>query len=306
MRKEVVIETRELTIRFGSFTAVDRLTLAIRRGCIFGFLGPNGSGKSTTIRMLCGILQPTSGSCFVLGYDVASEAEKVKQRIGYMSQKFSLYPDLTVQENLEFYAGLYSVPHAQRQERIAEMLAMAGLEEQQDVMTGALSTGVRQRLSLGCAILHRPEIVFLDEPTSGVDPKSRRLFWEIIYRLAGNGTTVLITTHFMDEAEHCDEVGFINGGVLAANGTPEQLKSSIAYTLVNIPAADSIALLERLRSEGLSLFDAYTFGSNLRLLLKQEQLCCLKGLVYEILTPSMEDVFAYYVRLQRRREEGLC
>lgn len=306
MNEDIVIAARELTVRFGSFTAVDRLTLAIKRGCIFGFLGPNGSGKSTTIRVLCGILPAAGGSCRVLGHDIAREAEAVKQRIGYMSQKFSLYPDLTVRENLEFYAGLYSVPREARQERIGEMLALAGLAAQQDVMTGALSAGVRQRLALGCAILHRPEIVFLDEPTSGVDPKSRRLFWNIIYELAGRGTTILITTHFMDEAEHCEQVGFISGGVLAASGTPEDLKAGIPYALASIAAEDSIALLQELRQRRLPLFDAYACGASLRLLLKEKDLHCLEGLAYELRTPSMEDVFAYHVRLQRQKEASLC
>ncbi|MDF2569944.1 MAG: ybhF 1, partial [Sporomusa sp.] len=211
------IETENLTRIFGDFVAVNQVNLKIPQGSIYGFLGPNGSGKSTTIRMLCGILTPTSGNGQILGLDLATKGEAIKEKIGYMSQKFSLYDDLTVSENLEFYAGLYSLHGFQRQERIETMLVMAGLTERRHEMTANLAGGWKQRLALGCSILHNPPLLFLDEPTGGVDPKSRRMFWDIIYKLAYQGTTVMVTTHFMDEAEHCDAIGFIYEGNLIAD-----------------------------------------------------------------------------------------
>lgn len=296
------VETKELTCRFGDFIAVDRLNLRIERGQIYGFLGPNGSGKSTTIRMLCGILSPTSGEGRVLGCDIVKEAEAIKQRIGYMSQKFSLYPDLTVRENLDFYAGLYGLGGAEKAARIAEMLRMADLESRQNAPVAALAGGFRQRLALGCAILHRPEMLFLDEPTGGVDPRARRMFWQIIYALADAGTTVLVTTHFMDEAEHCDAVGFLYSGKFVASGSPDALKDSIEETLVSIACADAAETLAELRAARLPLGDAYICGKALRLLLKQETLPLLSRWSPQIARPSMEDVFAYYVRKQREGE----
>ncbi len=215
-----------LTKRFGEFTAVDRVSLIVPRGQIFGFLGPNGAGKSTTIRMLCGILPPTSGEGQVAGFDIATEPERIKENIGYMSQRFSLYEDLTVEENIAFYAGVYRLPPAKRQERTEWVIEMAGLTERRRSNAGELSGGWRQRLALGCAILHEPPIVFLDEPTSGVDPLSRRKFWELIYTLAEGGVTVFVTTHYMDEAEYCDRLALIYRGELVAVGTPEELKRS--------------------------------------------------------------------------------
>ncbi len=296
------IETQELTCRFGTFTAVDRLSLRIAPGIIYGFLGPNGSGKSTTIRMLCGILTPTSGTGHVLGFDICREAEKIKQHIGYMSQKFSLYPDLTVQENLEFYAGLYSLTGSRKQERIGDMLHLANLTEQRSVLTSALSGGVRQRLALGCAILHQPEILFLDEPTGGVDPLSRRLFWDILYDLAAKGTTILVTTHFMDEAEHCHEAGFIYNSRLTVSGTPDALKKKVAGRLFTLESEDSLALLEKLQPLADFYEDAYIFGRELRLLLKTREIpACLQkfGNIHP-LPPAMEDVFIYHVKRNRK------
>lgn len=224
---EYAVTTSELTRTFGDFVAVDRLSLAIRRGEIFGFLGPNGAGKSTAIRMLCGILEPTSGTGAVLGYDLYRETEQIKQRIGYMSQKFSLYEDLTVRENLQFYAGLYSVPQREIRNRVREMTAMAGLAGREEELTANLAGGWKQRLALGCAIISRPAIVFLDEPTSGVSPTSRRMFFNIIQGLAAAGTTVMVTTHFMDEAEYCDKIAFISAGKLMAVDTPDNLKQNV-------------------------------------------------------------------------------
>ena len=219
----LAVETHRLTRKFGDFVAVNEVSLSIRPGTIYGFLGPNGSGKSTTIRMLCGILSPTAGGGAILGMDLATQGEQIKQSIGYMSQKFSLYDDLTVLENLEFYAGLYSISWSRRAQRIAAMLDMARLDERRNELAANLSGGWKQRLALGCSILHEPPILFLDEPTGGVDPKSRRLFWDIIYDLAAQGTTVMVTTHFMDEAEHCDKIGFIYEGSLIADDTPGNL-----------------------------------------------------------------------------------
>src|SRR5512133_357526 len=221
---EPAVVLDHLTKRFDAFTAVDAISLAVPRGQIFGFLGPNGAGKSTTIRMLCGILAPTSGSGTVAGFDIASQPERIKENIGYMSQRFSLYEDLTVEENIAFYGGVYRIPPARLKERAAWVIRMAGLTERRGSLAGALSGGWRQRLALGCAILHEPAIVFLDEPTSGVDPLSRRTFWELIRSLAAGGVTVFVTTHYMDEAEYCDRLALIYRGELVAIGTPLELK----------------------------------------------------------------------------------
>src|SRR5512135_869296 len=221
---EIAVSVRDLERRFGSFVAVNRVSFDVARGEVFGFLGPNGAGKSTTIRMLCGLLAPTSGTGTVHGLDVRTQAEEIKAHIGYMSQKFSLYEDLTVEENLDFYAGIYGIPRARQAERKAWALRMAGLEEHRSSLTAILPTGWRQRLSLGCAVLHEPPIVFLDEPTSGVDPMSRRNFWEMIGELSSRGITVFVTTHYMDEAEHCDELALIYRGRVVATGSPAALK----------------------------------------------------------------------------------
>jgi len=219
----VAIQCEQLTKRFGQRVAVNSLTLSVPKGSIYGFLGPNGSGKSTTIRMLCGLLTPTSGTGTVLGYDVMTQSEEIKQRIGYMSQKFSLYEDLTVEENLDFYAGVYQLGSSQRKQRKAELIEMAGLKGRDKQLAGSLSGGWKQRLALSCALLHNPELLILDEPTAGVDPVSRRIFWDVIHELAKQGITVLVTTHYMDEAQTCDWIGFIFFGNLLAQGTPQEL-----------------------------------------------------------------------------------
>ncbi|MGE4588576.1 MAG: ABC transporter ATP-binding protein [Acidaminococcaceae bacterium] len=294
------LELNNLTRRFGDFVAVNNVSLQIKQGSIYGFLGPNGSGKSTTIRMLCGLLEPTSGSGKVLGLDIAKDSEALKQKIGYMSQKFSLYDDLSVIENLKFYGGLYSLSTEQMKKRIGEMLVLSGLEKRQQELVANLSGGWKQRLALACSILHNPPILFLDEPTGGVDPVSRRMFWEIIYDLSLQGTTVMVTTHFMDEAEHCDEIGFIFEGNLIASDTPDNLKKIIPGTLVEIPAPSPMELLETLEKSSVEYLDIYPAGASLHVLLKSNDISPLSGYVYEIISPSLEDVFVYLVKSYRK------
>jgi ABC-2 type transport system ATP-binding protein len=295
------VETRDLTRTFGAFIAVDRISLKIRQGGIYGFLGPNGSGKSTTIRMLCGIIEPSAGSGRVMGLDIVGQSEQIKAQIGYMSQKFSLYDDLTVRENLEFYAGLYSLPSNVKNERIAEMIRMAGLTGRENELTANLSGGWKQRLALGSSILHRPQILFLDEPTGGVDPKSRRMFWGIIYDLAAAGTTVMVTTHFMDEAEHCDEIGFIFEGRLIASDTPSGLKKSIPGRLLQIPSADPLGLMAEIARQGLPMLDAYAQGAAVHLRVAEMDLGKYEKLQGKLIQPSLEDVFVHFVK-QKRQE----
>jgi len=220
---DYAICVENLTKRFGTFTAVDNISFSIPIGTIFGFLGPNGSGKSTTIRMLCGVLHPTSGSALIMGMDVTKETEAVRQSLGYMSQRFSLYEDLTVEENLDFYAGVYGLSKKVTAERKKELIAMANLTGKEKSLAGTLSGGWKQRLALGCALIHKPKLLILDEPTAGVDPVSRRVFWEIIHELAKQGITILVTTHYMDEAESCDTVGFILDGKLINIASPQEL-----------------------------------------------------------------------------------
>ncbi len=294
------LELNNLTRRFGDFVAVNNVSLQIKQGAIYGFLGPNGSGKSTTIRMLCGLLEPTSGSGKVLGLDIAKDSEALKQKIGYMSQKFSLYDDLSVIENLRFYGGLYSLSSEQMKKRIDEMLVLSGLEKRQQELVANLSGGWKQRLALACSILHNPPILFLDEPTGGVDPVSRRMFWEIIYDLSLQGTTVMVTTHFMDEAEHCDEIGFISEGNLIASDTPDNLKKIIPGTLVEIPTPSPMELLETLEESAVEYLDIYPAGASLHVLLKSNNTSPLSGYAYEIISPSLEDVFVYLVKSYRR------
>ncbi|BAF59696.1 MAG: ABC transporter ATP-binding protein [Pelotomaculum sp.] len=302
---EDAVSTYELTKVFGSFTAVDRLSISIRRGEIYGFLGPNGSGKSTTIRMLCGILEPTAGSGRVLGYDLVREAEKIKRRIGYMSQKFSLYEDLTVYENLDFYAGLYGLPHRERKKRIAEMIDMALLTGREKELAVNLSSGFKQRLALGCAIISRPAILFLDEPTSGVSPTGRRGFFKIIQRLAAEGTTVIVTTHFMDEAERCYRVAFLSEGRLIAQDTPDNLKNNViegCLVELDFPGAmERIAEIERLPY----VRECSIHGPLLHVLLESERLAEALGRHtggrIKIIRPSLEDVFVFLARKKRRQ-----
>ncbi|RII25790.1 MAG: multidrug ABC transporter ATP-binding protein [Geobacter sp.] len=310
---DYAVTLTDLSKQFGDFVAVDRLNLNVKRGEIFGFLGPNGAGKSTTIRMLCGILPPTSGSGTVAGFDIGRDAEKIKKNIGYMSQKFSLYDDLTVEENIDFYSGIYRIPDAKKRERKEWVIGMAGLGEHRRSGTAILSGGWKQRLALGCAILHEPPIIFLDEPTSGVDPISRRNFWDLIYHLAGQGVTVFVTTHYMDEAEYCDRLGLIYRGELIALGTPEELKTremreEIVEVFCDRPQ-DAMGLIEELPG----VRHAALFGRGLHVVVEQAEGAIptierkLKDAGYpsveaERIIPSLEDVFVSLIEARDRRE----
>ena len=296
MEKNAVV-TDKLSRKFGNAIAVNEISMSIKQGSIYGFLGPNGSGKSTTIRMLCGILEPTSGSGQVLGLDIVQESEAVKSKIGYMSQKFGLYEDLTILENLQFYAGLYNLSRTEKGQRIEEMLEMAGLAARQKQMAGSLSGGWKQRLALGCAIIHKPAMVFLDEPTGGVDPLSRRLFWDIIYQLTSAGTTFMVSTHFMDEAEHCDKLGFIYEGKMIATGTPAQLKATIPGKMLTITTETPMKLLTQVRELKMPFNDAYVCGASLRLLVDDGQEDQFAQFSAEVMSPTLEDVFVHYSKL---------
>jgi ABC-2 type transport system ATP-binding protein len=299
---EISIDVRELTKVFGRFTAVDHVTFSVRRGDIFGFLGANGAGKSTTIRMLCGLLGPTSGSASVGGFDVARESDRVKARIGYMSQKFSLYEDLTVEENIEFFGGVYGVGGGRIRDKMPGVLEMAGLKGRERSLARELSVGWRQRLALGCALLHEPEIVFLDEPTGGVDPVSRRNFWELINRLSGEGVTVFVTTHYLDEAEYCNDIRLIHAGRIVAAGSPGELKRTyIRNPILEVDADRVVDAMELLQGEAwvieTSIFGAYLHVSVADETEGRERVkAALSSAGIEVrrmdrIMPSLEDVF---------------
>ncbi len=296
------IEVRDLTRTFGAFKAVDRLSFDVQPGEVFGFLGANGAGKSTTIRMLCGLLRPTSGSAMVGGIDVARDPEAVKRRIGYMSQRFSLYEQLTVDQNIEFFGGIYGLRGSAFEARRQFVLEMAGLEGREDTKTSDLAGGWRQRLALGCAVLHQPPIVFLDEPTGGVDPLSRRRFWDLIGELSRQGVTVLVTTHYLDEAEHCHRIAIIHAGKLAALGTASTLKDRFAdRPIIEVHASDPVTAstaLERLPEvEKTSLFGTAVHAvlrSGVTDLDSLKQALARSGQTVTSATrvaPSLEDVF---------------
>lgn len=299
---EYAVIVEDLEKRYGSFAAVDKVSFRVKRGEIFGFLGPNGAGKSTTIRMLCGIIIPTAGKAQVIGFDVFSQAENIKAHIGYMSQKFSLYEDLTVEENIDFYSGIYRIPADWKQERKEWVIKMAGLEEQRTSFTSALAGGWRRRLALGCALLHKPQVIFLDEPTSGVDPISRRKFWDLIYQLAGEGVTVFVTTHYMDEAEYCDRLAMIYRGELVAIGTPDELKRDyMTAKIIHLECIDPFAMLKEVKNIPV-VQEAALFGRGLHLAVEDAQAALpvidtylrQKNLEYiklEEIRPSLEDVF---------------
>lgn len=253
------VAVKGLTRAFGKFKAVDNIDLNVARGEVFGFLGPNGAGKSTTIRMLCGLLVPTDGEGTVGGFDIMRQSEEIKKNIGYMSQKFSLYDDLTIEENIDFFSGIYGVPDEKKKERMEWVLDMAGIADMRRAITRTMASGFKQRLALGCAVIHEPPIIFLDEPTSGVDPISRRRFWNLIYDMSSRGTTVFVTTHYLDEAEYCDRLALIYRGKIIAEGRPDVMKKEYMHKeILEISAAPVIEALDILGRQG---FDSALFGS---------------------------------------------
>jgi ABC-2 type transport system ATP-binding protein len=300
------VETDRLTKRFDSFVAVDSLTLSVGAGEVFGFLGSNGAGKSTAIRMLCGLLAPTSGSARVLGIDVAREPERVKRAIGYMSQRFSLYEDLTVRQNLRFFGGVYRLAGTARAGREAWAVAMAGLAGMEDRLTRTLPGGWKQRLALACAVLHRPRVLFLDEPTGGVDPLSRRRFWSLIDGMADEGVTVFVTTHYLDEAEHCHRLALMHAGRLVALGTVSELKEVFAgRAVLEVACPRVMEALERLSREGWVL-ETSIFGERLHLVVDDPAFGRRRALevleehgnvpaAVERIAPSLEDVFIHHI-----------
>ena len=302
----IAVKVENLVRTFGDFTAVDRISLEVSKGEIFGFLGPNGAGKSTTIRMLCGLLLPTSGSGRVGNFDIITQSEEIKQNIGYMSQKFSLYDDLTVEENIGFYSGIYSVPEEKKDERKARVLDMAGLTDRKSALTRSLPGGIKQRLALGCAILHEPQILFLDEPTSGVDPISRRNFWDLIHTMSGNGTTIFVTTHYMDEADYCNRLALIYRGRIIAKGTPDDLRRDfMTRDVLEIEAEPLVAAMEALGQHGI---ETAIFGSVLHVTVENAKQAIplirkilagsniAAGSVMKIV-PSLEDVFVTLIEV---------
>ncbi len=303
---DYAIEVHNLTKRFGSFTAVNGVSFHVKRGEVFGFLGANGAGKSTTMRMLCGLLQPTSGTALVGGYDIREQTEDVKRTIGYMSQRFSLYDDLTVEQNIRFYGGVYGLRNSRLNERMEWVLKMADLKGREQSLTKTLSGGWKQRLALGCAILHQPRIVFLDEPTGGVDPISRRNFWDLIGKLSSEGVTVLVTTHFLDEAEYCNDIILINAGKLIAGGSPVELKTQhIKHPILEVAGLEKkvVDALEVISDKPWAI-ETSVFGTALHVMVENERdgRRLIQQALAEIglepksihrIVPSLEDVFLY-------------
>ena len=306
MSGEPEVAVQELTRRFGAFTAVDKVSFEVPRGEVFGFLGPNGAGKTTTIKMLTGLLKPTSGSGRVAGFDLLRDTEEIKRRIGYMSQQFSLYGDLTVEENIEFFAHLYSVPRERRAARREAVLEMADLKEGGERLTRELSLGWKQRLALGTAVLHEPPILFLDEPTSGVDPISRRAFWDLIYDLAGRGTTVFVSTHYMEEAEYCNRLALMNRGRIIALDRPAGLRAAMPAPLLEIETPDGPGAVEAL-AKAPGVIDAGLHGRLVHVLVQDAEAAraalpkalAARGITVgsvHAVEPSLEDVFVALVR----------
>ncbi len=307
------VTLRDLERRFGDFVAVNRISLDVRRGEIFGFLGPNGAGKSTTIRMLCGLLEPSGGQGTVAGHDIRTQREEIKRCIGYMSQKFSLYDDLTVEENIDFFSGIYQIPRERKVLRKTWVLDMAHLQAHRHTLTGLLPGGWKQRLSLGCALLHEPQVLFLDEPTSGVDPLTRRSFWDLIYELAGQGVTVFVTTHYMEEAEYCHRLALIYRGELVALGTPGEMKGSLMtdqvlrvtcdrpHEALAVAAAVAGVRDAALFSQDIHLMtaDAEALAPHLRQALEEAG---FKVGNLERIDPSLEDVFVSLIEARDRAD----
>jgi ABC-2 type transport system ATP-binding protein len=306
------VEVNDLVKTFGSFVAVDHISFQVHRGEVFGFLGPNGAGKSTTIRMLCGLLRPTSGQGHVESLDVMTQSEEIKEIIGYMSQKFSLYEDLTVEENIDFYSGIYKIPSAKAKERKDWVLEMAGLAERRTSLTRTLATGWKQRLALGCAIINEPPVLFLDEPTSGVDPISRRQFWDLIYTLSGRGVTVFVTTHYMDEAENCHRLALIHRGRLTAMGSPQELRKRVmdqaVLALVGPKVLEWMDGLEKLEpcvevavfgnALHITVDDVGEATREIRRFLANRS---IREFHLERIEPSLEDVFVSFIRREERK-----
>jgi ABC-2 type transport system ATP-binding protein len=302
----LAIDAKDLTKRFGEFTAVDSISFNVNSGEIFGFLGANGSGKSTTIRMLCGLLQSTSGTASVAGYDINKQPDDIKKNIGYMSQKFSLYDDLTCTENIRFWGGIYGLSDEKIEERRKWAIQIAGLEGRENSLPRDLPGGFKQRLALGCAMLHSPKVVFLDEPTGGVDPIMRRRFWDLIRQLAAGGTTVFVTTHYLDEAEYCNRIMLIHEGRIIAGGTPEELKTKYLQTPVFEVETDRVMEAMAVLDEDKRVEETSVFGSFLHVSIPKEQ--DAKSVITEALgkhgispsriepiTPSLEDVFIHLI-----------
>ena len=316
MTRETVIHTESLSKHFGPLVAVREVSLDVHKGEIFGVLGPNGAGKSTTIRMLCGILDPTGGSGTVVGFDIAKQAERIKERIGYMTQRFSLSEDLTVLENLTFYAGIYGLDRATRRTRIATSIERAGLGDRKKQLAGTLSGGWKQRVALACATVHQPPLLFLDEPTAGVDPVSRRDFWEQIHRLAADGTTVLVTTHYMDEAERCHRLAFIFGGRLLDVGTPEEIVARRELDAAELDVDDAVRAAEILRARP-EVDETAQYGHVLRVVTRSrtDALALARAVLSEAglavrrarqASPTVEDAFVSMVRRDARGEAAAC
>jgi ABC-2 type transport system ATP-binding protein len=306
------VKTEGLVKAFGSFIAVDQVTLGVKEGEIFGFLGPNGAGKSTTIRMLCGLLTPTSGRAFVKDMDVAEDPEQVRRNIGYMSQKFSLYDDLTVEQNIDFFAGMYGVPRERRRERKQYVLEMANLIEKRNSLTGTLAGGWKQRLALGCAVLHDPPILFLDEPTSGVDPIARGTFWDLIREMAQTGHTIFVSTHYMDEAEYCHRLALMYRGRVIALGAPSELRAGMSSH--NLLQLDTTAPLDTMRAlENVpGIGDVAVFGGGLHVTVDDlksgmhsiRSRLLEKGIAVrrlEKILPSLEDVFVALIEAEEKK-----
>jgi ABC-2 type transport system ATP-binding protein len=309
----LAIETSSLTRHFNGVIAVQDLSLSVRGGDIFGFLGPNGAGKTTTIRMLCGLLAPTGGAARVAGLDVVANPEAVKRRVGYMPQRFSLYGDLTAAENLDFFAGVYRLTTAERRQRVAAMLARVGLWERRDTLTDHLSGGLKQRLSLACALVHAPAILFLDEPTAGADPPARQRMWDLLYEAAGEGRTVLVTTHYVEEAERCQTVGFMHRGTLIGQGSPEACRGAFREELLEVDA-DPVMRAAAVLREAEAVSGVSVYGHLLRvfgrpgagLADRLSALLAAAGVAVRAVRPvppTLEDVFMSMTRLAERGVE---